>query len=257
MMFKKLLLFFSLLLISNISVSDLHASTKAEVKKLKWTFNGVLGYYDRAALKRGFQVYNEVCSSCHSMNLVAYRKLKDIGFSDSEIKTIAAAKTVKDGPNDEGEMFERPGKPSDRFVAPYPNKQAAVAANGAYPPDMSLIVKASEHSGGPNYIYSVLTGYEDAPKDFPIPEGKYYNRYFEGHVISMAPPLSSDDLVTYADGTNATMDQMAKDVSNFLQWASEPELEERKKMGFSFMVFLGFATVVSYLIKRRVWRDIK
>ncbi len=234
-----------------------HASEDKSIKTLKWTFEGALGYYDKASLRRGFQVYNEVCAACHSMNLITYRKLKNIGYSEDEVKAIAEAKTVHDGPNDEGDMFDRPGRLNDKFVAPYKNKQASISANnGAYPPDLSLATKAYEHSGGSNYIYSLLTGFEEAPQDFQLPEGKYYNKYYLGHVISMAPPLS-DDVVAYADGTPATTDQIARDVSNFLQWAAEPELEERKKMGFKFMIFLTFATIISYLLKKRIWSDVK
>jgi ubiquinol-cytochrome c reductase cytochrome c1 subunit len=249
---------FLLALLLIFSTQNINASEHNEVKTLKWTFEGVLGYYDRASLKRGFQVYNEICSACHSMNLLTYRKLKDIGFSEGEVKKIAGAKTVRDGPNDEGEMFDRPGRLPDTFVPPYPNKQAAQSANnGAYPPDFSLATKKYAHEGGPNYIYSLVTGYEDAPANFVVPEGKYYNKYFAGHVISMPPPLSADDLVTYEDGTKATVDQMARDVANFLQWASEPELEERKKMGLKFMIFLTLATIVSYILKKKIWSKIK
>ena len=252
----RLIYFFTLLIILSNNVFAYGAGDD-EVKHLKWTFQGVLGYYDRASLKRGFQVYNEVCAACHSMNLLTYRKLKDIGFSENEVKSIAETKTVHDGPNDEGEMFDRPGKPKDKFASPYPNKKAAIAANGAFPPDLSLATKAYAHSGGPDYIYSILTGYEEAPADFIVPDGKYYNKYFDGHIISMPSPLSADDLVTYSDGTTATIDQMSRDVSNFLQWAAEPELENRKKMGFKFMIFLSFATIISYIIKRRIWRNVE
>jgi ubiquinol-cytochrome c reductase cytochrome c1 subunit len=236
---------------------DIFASSSLPSKKLQWTFEGALGYYDRAALQRGFQVYNEVCAACHSMNLLSYRKLKDIGYSDEEVKAIAASKTVRDGPNDEGEMFERPGRTSDKFVNPYANKKAAAAANGgAYPTDLSLIVKSNP--GGANYVYSVLTGYnEPAPKDFEVPEGKYYNKYFTGGVIGMPEPLIADGLVTYTDETPPTKDQMARDVVNFLQWASEPELEERKKTGITFLSFFTFFTIILYLLKKRIWKDVK
>lgn len=233
------------------------ASDHIEPKKLKWTFEGLLGYYDRASIKRGFQVYNEVCSSCHSMNLLTYRKLLDIGFSQREVKTIIASKTVHDGPNDQGEMFDRPARLSDPFISPYPNIKAARAANnGAYPPDFSTATKKYAHEGGANYIYSIMQGYENPPQDFIIPEGKYYNKYFAGHVISMPPPLS-DGLVIFEDGTKSTIEQMAKDVADFYQWASEPELEDRKKLGLKFMVFLAFATIICYIIKRKVWSKVK
>ena len=249
---KKYLL---LLLILLASFNSYSSDSGEKPKILKWTFEGALGYYDKASLRRGFRVYNEVCAACHSMNLLTYRKLKDIGYTEDEVKTIASAKNVSDE-NDEGEIVERPARLNDKFVAPYKNKQASMAANnGAYPPDLSIATKVYEHSGGANYIYSLLTGFEEPPVDFVMPEGKYYNKYFAGHVISMAPPLS-DGVLTYNDGTEATIDQLARDVSNFLQWASEPELEERKKMGFQFMVFLVFATIISYLLKKRIWKNV-
>ena len=253
---RKIFVMFLLALTIN-NATYAHGAGEEPIKTLKWTFEGALGYYDKASLRRGFQVYNEVCAACHSMNLVTYRKLKNIGYSEEEVKAITETKTVHDGPNDDGEMFDRPGRPNDTFVAPYRNKQAAMSANnGAYPPDLSLATKAYEHSGGPNYIYSLLTGFQEPPEGFVLPEGKYYNRYFNGNVISMAPPLS-DGIISYADGTTESVDQMARDVSNFLQWVAEPELEERKKMGFKFMVFLIFATVISYLLKKRIWSDVR
>ena len=235
-----------------------HDSEEHEGKRLQWTFEGVLGYYDRAAIQRGFQVYNEVCAACHSMNLMTYRKLQDVGFSEDEVKSIASTKTIHDGPNDDGDMFDRPGLPSDQFAKPFANKKAAMAANGgSYPADLSLIVKADAHSGGANYIYSLLTGYENPPENFEIPDGKYYNRYFNGHIIAMPPPLSADGLVTYADGTQGSIDQMARDISYFLQWASEPELEDRKRAGIVFLIFFSFLTIVLWLIKKRIWKNVK
>ena len=259
--FLRILSFLSIFALDTLvgPVYSVNANESLEVKKLKWTFEGVLGYYDRASLRRGFQVYNEVCSACHSMNLLTYRKLLDIGFSQNEVKKIASEKMVQDGPNDQGEMFERPARPSDHFRSPFLNKKAAAAANGgAYPPDFSLATKKYEHEGGPNYMYSVITGYdEQPPAGFTLPEGKYYNKYFAGHVIAMPPPLTSDGLVVFADGTEATVDQMARDVADFFQWASEPELEERKKTGLKFMIFLSFATIVCYIIKRKVWSNVQ
>jgi ubiquinol-cytochrome c reductase cytochrome c1 subunit len=237
---------------SNINAS----SNSVELKKFKWTFEGVFGYYDRASIQRGFQVYNEVCASCHSMDLLTYRKLKDIGYSDLEVKVISASKTFTDGPNEEGEMFERPGLPSDKFMNPYKNKKAAEAANGgAYPKDLSLIVKSSP--GGPNYIYSLLMGYEDAPSDFEVPEGKYYNKYFSGKIISMPEPLPMEGMVQYTDDTKPDKEQMVIDVTNFLQWASEPELEDRKKTGLVFMIFFVFLSIILYLLKKKIWKDVK
>lgn len=226
-------------------------------KQMDWPFEGPLGKFDRQAAQRGFQVYMEVCSSCHGLKRIYYRNLKDLGFSEAEIKELAARYNVVDGPNDEGEMFERPANPADKFVKPYPNTQAARAANGgAYPVDLSLIVKA--RPDGANYIYSLLTGYRDQPPEgFNLTEGLYYNDYFPGHQIAMPSPLSAPDLVAYSDGTNATIDQMARDVTIFLQWASEPEMEHRKSMGLKVFIFLSVFTILFYIAKKRTWADLK
>ncbi len=221
---------------------------------VEWGWEGLFGSYDDAALQRGFQVYNEVCANCHSLTLVAYRNLADIGLSEEQIKEVAAAKEVSDGPNDEGEMFQRAALPSDRFVPPFPNEQAArVANNGALPPDLSLVAKARK--GGPDYIYSLLTGYHDAPEGFALTEGMNYNTVFPGNQIAM-PPQLVEDLVTYADGTKATPEQLAKDITTFLNWAAEPELEERKGMGLKTMIFLIVLTAMLYALKRSIWRDV-
>lgn len=225
-------------------------------KQLKWEFDSFFGRFDKASAQRGYQVYREVCSACHGLKLVSYRNLGELGFSESEIKKLASEATVTDGPNEDGEMFDRPGLPSDKFVSPYPNEQASRAANGgAYPPDLSLIIKA-RHDGA-NYVYSLLTGYEEAPEEFVMTEGKHYNPYFEGHQISMPTPLADDLQVTYGDGTFATKEQMAQDVVNFLQWAAEPETEMRKKMGVRTMIFLGILFVILLLAKKAVWKKVK
>lgn len=222
--------------------------------KQNWSFKGFFGKFDQKALQRGFQVYDEICSGCHSARLLAYRNLKEIGFSAEEIKKIAATKEVTDGPNDEGEMFERPGRPGDRFVNPFPNSNAARAANnGALPPDLSLIVKARK--GGTDYLYGLMTGYSEAPKGIKISEGMSYNPYFPGKQIAMASPLF-DDGIEYADKTKATIDQMARDVSTFLSWAAEPELEERKRMGIKIILFVLVLTGMLYAIKRKIWSDL-
>lgn len=220
-----------------------------------WPWQGIFGTYDKAALQRGWAVYDQVCAACHSLRLVAYRNLAEIGFSEAEIKAIAAGKEVNDGPNDEGEMFTRKGLASDRFVKPFPNEQAAKSANGgALPPDLSLIVKAKE--GHADYIYSVLTGYgKTPPADMKLPSGMNYNPMFPGGQIAMAPPLSEGAL-EFADGTKATVGQMAKDVTSFLQWAAEPELERRKQMGVKVMIFLLIMTVLFWFAKRRIWADL-
>lgn len=231
-----------------------HASGNQKAPQdMAWQFDGMSGTIDRASVQRGFQVYKEICSSCHSLKRVAYRNLTEIGFSEGEVKTIAAGYSVTDGPNDEGEMFQRPGLPSDRFVSPFPNDKAARAANGgALPPDLSLMVKARPH--GADYIYSLLTGYEDAPEHVEVLPGQYYNPYFPNGVLSMAPPLTNG-LVTYGDGTNASVEQMAKDVVNFLQWTAEPEMEQRKRMGIKVLVFLAIMSVLFYIAKKRIWSN--
>ena len=234
------------------------AAETPEVPSRNWSFDGFFGTYDRAALQRGFQVYKEVCAACHSMNLVAYRHLGDPGgpgFNEAEVKAIAASVEVTNAlPNDQGEMFQRPGLPSDNFKAPFANDQAAKAANnGALPPDLSLIAKA--RLGGADYIHALLTGYADPPADFKLSQGLNYNKYFPGHQIAMAPPLAPD-AVSYTDGTQATVDQMASDVTHFLMWAAEPKLEERKRIGFQAILFLIVATGVFYAVKRKVWADV-
>ena len=217
----------------------------------RWSFDGVFGSYDRAAAKRGFQVYHDVCSACHSLNLVYYRNLQQIGFTEDEVKAFAAEKQVNDGPNDQGEMYQRPGRPSDHIVPPFANEQQArMANNGALPPDLSVITKARK--GGPDYIYSVLTGFVDAPEGVKVPDGMFYNTAFPGHAIAMPPPLV-DGAVTFADGTNATVPQMAADVVTFLNWAAEPELEARKKLGVQVLIYLVLLTAMLYAVKRKVW----
>ena len=227
------------------------ASEGGDLLEQHWHFNGVTGTYDRAALQRGFQVYKQVCSSCHSMNRLAYRNLSALGYSEEEIKAIAADVTVTDGPNDEGEMYERPGRPSDHFKAPFPNVQAAkYANNGALPPDLSLIVKARE--GGPDHVFGILTGYQEPPADHELLPGQYWNHAMAGNVIAMPPPLS-DGMISYEDGTDGTVEQYAKDVSEFLTWASMPELEARKRMGLKVILFLLVFAGIMYATKRKVW----
>jgi ubiquinol-cytochrome c reductase cytochrome c1 subunit len=221
----------------------------------KWNFGGIFGTFDRAAAQRGFQVYKEVCAACHAAKQLSYRNLSELGLTEDEVKAIAAGYQVKDGPNDNGEMFERPGRPSDRFVRPYPNEQAARAAqNGAYPPDLSLMVKA--RADGANYLHALLTGYADPPAGMTMGQGMNYNKYFPGHQIAMVAPLA-DDRVTYADGTKATLDQMSRDVTTFLAWAAEPELETRRAMGVRMILFLLILTVLAYGVKKKIWADLK
>jgi ubiquinol-cytochrome c reductase cytochrome c1 subunit len=225
-------------------------------KQMKWEFDGVFGSVDRASAQRGYQVYKEICSACHSLRRVAYRNLTEIGFSEDEVKQIASEFLVSDGPNDDGEMFDRSGLPSDKFVGPYANEQAARSSNGgALPPDLSLIIKA-RHDGA-NYVYSLLTGFVDAPDNFPLASGKSYNPYFEGRQISMPAPITDDVQIDYRDGTYATKEQMVIDVTNFLQWAAEPEAEARKKMGVRTMIFLGILLIILIAAKRAVWKKVK
>ena len=228
-----------------------------KIPKYDWSFKGITGTFDRSSLQRGYQVYTEVCASCHSMNLLSYRNLGEKGgpeFSVEQVKAIAANFEVTDGPNSDGEMFTRPGRPSDKFVSPYPNIEAATAANGgAYPPDMSVLVKARK--GGADYIYAVLMGYTEPPADFQLEDGVYYNKYMDGNKIKMSNPLA-DDLVSYADGTKATQAQMAKDVTTFLTWSAEPHLETRHKLGFKVVIFLIILSTLVYFSMRRLWSRI-
>ncbi|CAA7620055.1 cytochrome c1 [Magnetospirillum sp. UT-4] len=220
-----------------------------------FSWEGVFGRYDKGELKRGFEVFHQVCSNCHGLRLVAYRNLAAVGLDQEEIKTVAAERELPDAPNDEGMVSPRPGRPSDKYIDPFPNEKAAASANGgAAPPDLSLMAKA--RVGGPNYVYSLMLGFvENPPADHPIPEGKYFNTYFPGNAISM-PPQLMEDLVTYADGTKATPEQMAKDITAFLNWAAEPELDERKSMGLKVMIFLLVFTAMLYALKRQIWKNI-
>ena len=232
----------------------LAAGDAPQPPKRDWGWYGVFGKHDEKQLKRGFQVFKDVCSNCHSLKLVAYRNLAALGFTEDEIKAIAAEKEVTDGPNDEGAMFQRPARPSDRFVAPFPNDKAARAAfNGALPPDLSLINKA--RVGGPDYVFGLLSGYEDAPAGVTLGDGMNWNKYFPGNQIGM-PAQLVDDLVTYADGTKATAEQIGVDVVAFLNWTAEPELNERKSMGLKTMIFLLLLTALLYALKRQIWSDV-
>jgi ubiquinol-cytochrome c reductase cytochrome c1 subunit len=241
------------ILIVTFFCSKAYSSSK-ELLKVDWSFAGITGKFERDSLQRGYQVYKEVCSSCHSMKYLSYRNLGQKGgpeFTLEEVKAIAASYDVEDGPNSEGEMYERSGRPSDHFVNPYPNDKAAIAANGgAYPPDMSVLVKA--RPGGANYIYSILMGYEEKPAGFVLEEGVYYNKYMDGNKIKMISPLS-DDLIEYTDGTNATQTQMAKDVTTFLTWAAEPHLEARLRTGTKVIIYLIILSTLVYFSMRKIW----
>ena len=231
---------------------------KKKLLKTDWSFKGYFGKFDRASLQRGYHVYTEVCASCHSMKYLSYRNLAEEGgpeFSEEQAKAIAANFEVTDGPNEDGDMFTRTARLSDRFVNPYENDKQAMASNGgAYPPDMSVLVKA--RSGGADYIYSLLLGYENPPSDIILDEGVYFNKYMYGNMIRMPDPLS-DDLIQYNDGTKATKEQMAKDVTAFLAWAAEPHLEARHKIGFKVIIYLIIITLLTYLSMKRLWSRIE
>ncbi len=231
------------------------AGEAVEPPETKFSFDGLFGSFDRASAQRGFQVYKEVCSNCHSMRLMYYRNLHDLGLSDAEVRAIAATVQINDGPNDEGQMFERPGRPSDHFRSPFANEKAARAANnGGLPPDLSVITKAREH--GPDYIHALITGYSDPPEEFHLMDGMNYNKYFAGNQIAMAPPLTEDGQVEFHDGTKDTLEQKAHDVVTFLAWASEPELETRKQMGVRIILFLTILGGLVYAVKRKIWADV-
>ena len=253
--FLKFFLFFKIFLLFSLNLIAAEQSTK--LLDPGWSFKGFFGKFDRAQLQRGYQVYTEVCAACHSMKYLSYRNLSQPGgpeFSEQQAKIIASQFEVTDGPNSDGEMFTRPARLSDKFVGPYPNDQAATAANGgAYPPDMSVLVKARK--GGADYIYSVLMGYEDPPAGFELEDGVYYNKYMDGQKIKMSNPLS-EGIVTYADGTQTSQAQMAKDVTTFLTWTAEPHLETRHKMGVKVIIFLTIFTLLVYLSMRRIWSRI-
>lgn len=243
------------------------AEAHPEPGRQSWSFYGPFGKFDRAQLQRGYQVYREVCSNCHSMKLVAFRDLTSSSgpaFSEAQVKALAATFKVKDGPNEAGDMFERPGRPSDYFPSPFPNPQAARAALGAIPPDMSVLAKARDiesgfplfivdaftqyQEGGVDYIYALLNGYTQ-------PDNPNFNEYFPGHRIAMPPPLS-DGVVDYTDGAPKTVPQYAKDVTAFLMWAAEPKLEARKGLGFSVIIYLIVFASLLYLVKKRIWSKV-
>ena len=250
-------IFFIFLFSLNMHSSNAEESSH-ELLSQSWSFKGVFGKFDRASLQRGYQVYSEVCAACHSMKYLSYRNLSEPGgpeFSQNQAKIIASQYEVIDGPNNDGEMFNRPARLSDKFVGPYLNEQAATAANGgAYPPDMSVLVKARK--GGADYIYSLLMGYEDPPDGFNLDDGVYYNKYMSGNKIMMANPLM-DGSVAYLDNTQATKEQMAKDVVTFLAWAAEPHLEARHKIGFRAIIYLIIISILVYFSMKKLWSRVE
>jgi cytochrome c1 len=251
------------------------ASAQDAPLRQTWSFAGPFGIYDQAQLQRGFKIYREVCSTCHSLKLLSFRNLADPGgpgFTEAQAATIAATFQVTDGPNDQGQMFERPGGIADYFPPPFPNDQAARAAlGGKLPPDMSVLAKARGYEwgfptfvfdafrmyqeDGPDYIHAILNGYADPPAGFTLAPGTQYDKYFPGGAIGMPKPLS-DGQVEYTDGTPTTVDQYGRDVAAFLMWAAEPTLDARKRLGFQVMIFLLVFSVLLYFTKKRVWHDV-
>ena len=253
-----------------------------EIARQEWTFGGMTGHYDNEQLRRGYQVYKNVCAACHGLRLLHYRNLSEPGgpeYAEGNVEQMAAEAQVQDGPNDDGEMFTRPGKPADRFVSPYPNPKAAAAANGgALPPDLSVMAKARtvERAGpwylepfnwisdvttnyqeqGSDYLHALLTSYGEPPAGMTMAQGMYYNAAFPGHQIAMPSPLS-DGVVTYPDGVPATVDNYSRDVAAFLMWTAEPKLEERKRMGLKVLIYLAILAALLYLSKRALWRNVE
>jgi cytochrome c1 len=262
--------------VTALGASVAYAQEQEIPPKQHWSFAGPFGLYDPAQLQRGFKIYKEVCSTCHSIKLLAFRNLADPGgpsFNEAQAEAIAAGYQVTDGPNDKGEMFQRNGKLADHFPPPFANDQAARAAlGGGLPPDMSVLAKArgvergfpwfifdaftQYQEDGPDYIYAILNGYEDPPPaGVTLAPGAQYNKYFPGHAIAMPKPLS-DGQVEYTDGTPATLDQYGRDISAFLMWAAEPKLDARKSLGFQVFVFLIVLTVLLYFTKKKVWYNV-
>jgi len=223
--------------------------------KNPWSHNGPISALDHASIRRGYEVYKQVCAACHSMRFVAYRNLVGVTHTEEEAKAEAEETQVEDGPNEAGEMFKRPGKLSDYFPNPYANEEAARAANnGAFPPDLSYIVSARH--GGEDYIFALLTGYCDSPAGIVLREGQYFNPYFPGGAISMAQALYNE-VIEYNDGTPATASQLSKDISTFLKWTAEPEHDDRKKMIIKAFMMFSLLTVVIYYYKRHKWSVLK
>jgi len=240
---------------AGLVVGTVYADDVLHPPQYPWSHRRPWESFDHASIRRGHQVFTEVCSACHSVSLLAYRNLIDVAYTEEEVKAIAASHEVDDGPNDEGEMFKRPGKLSDYMPRPYPNEQAARAANnGALPPDLSLIIKARH--GNDDYVFQLLTGYRKKPAGVTVREGLHWNPYFPGGAIGMPPPLMPD-MLTFEDGTPATISQMAKDVTTFLCWAAEPEHDDRKKMGMKALFIISLIIVPTLYYKRQVWSVLK
>ena len=251
---KKYLLFVFLLLLASPSLV-MAKEAGPDYIPTQWSFSGPFGLFDRAALRRGYQVYREVCASCHAMKYLHFRNLAEAGgpgYSLAQVAVIASEFEVEDGPDREGDMFKRPARPSDSFPSPFANEMLARAANGgAFPPDLSLIAKA--RFGGADYIYSLLQGYSAPPLGLQVPPGQHYNVY-KGALFAMAPPLVEDQ-VEYEDGTKATIAQMSHDVAVFLTWAADPHTEARKRIGFQVMIYLSILVVLLFLTTRKIWSN--
>jgi ubiquinol-cytochrome c reductase cytochrome b/c1 subunit len=253
-----------------------HSHETPPPPKLSWSFAGPFGRYDQAQLQRGFKIYREVCANCHSLSLVHFRNLAEpggLGYSEAQAKTIASEYKIKDGPNDQGEMFDRPGRLADAFPKPFENDAAAKAVTGgAIPPDMSVLAKARTYERGfpwfvfdmftqyqeqgPDYIAALMQGYRDKPADVEIPPNAHYNIYFPGHAIGMPPPLQPGQ-VTFDDGSPTTLAQYGQDVAAFLMWAAEPHLDARKRTGFQVMIFLIIFALLLYFTKKKVWKEVE
>lgn len=257
------------------AATPLRAAEQEQPPRNTWSFSGPFGMFDRAQLQRGFKVYREVCATCHGLTLLSFRNLGEKGgpeFTPAQVQAIAAEYKIQDGPNDQGEMFERNGRPADRFPAPFPNEQAARARYGAVPPDLSVIAKARSYDRGfpwfildaftmyqehgVDYIVALLKGYQNPPAGVTAPPGTYYNKYFPGHFLAMPPPLN-DRQVEYTDGSPQTVDQYARDVAAFLMWAAEPHMEARKRLGFQVMIFLLVFAGLMYFTKKKVWKEVE
>ena len=255
-----------------------HAHEQPSPPRQKWSFAGPFGHFDEAQLQRGFKVYREVCANCHGLSMLSFRNLGDpgaLGYSEGQIRQLAGEFKVQDGPNDQGEFFERNGRPADRFPPPFPNDNAARARYNAVPPDLSVIAKSRTYERGfpwfigdiftqyqeqgVDYLVAYLTGFEDKPPaDVNLTAGLQYNRYFPGGGTSMPKPVQIyTAAVTYDDGTPTSTEQYAKDVAAFLMWAAEPHLEARKRVGFQVMVFLIILAGLLYFTKKKVWSAVK
>ena len=248
------IIFFIIIITSFTTQPLLSATDSLKPMQYNFSFNGIFGGIDKNSAQRGLQVFTEVCASCHGLNHLAYRNLEDIGYNKTQINSIAKQFLIDDIPDENGEIKKRNAIYSDKFVNPYPNEEAAkVSNNGAYPPDLTLIVKARKD--GANYLRSLLLGYEDAPNGFDVGEG-YYNKYMPGNIIAMPQPLYGED-VEYQDGTVPTLEQEVIDVVTFLTWTAMPELEKRKSSGIKVIIFLVIMTIFFFLSYRKIWKDVK